>query len=108
MATDKSTITDKPCITSVSIWTIHIIIYVSIALSCRSFSHVNQLTRLDQLELVARPPLLFIIEEEAARVAAHDEPAFLFVLLVQREFFSAFRTVSQSQTSISVYPRCDR
>ena len=68
------------------------------------FSHVNQLTRLDQLELVARPPLLFIIEEETARAAAHDEPAFLFVLLVQREFLGTLRTVSHGLGSSESVP----
>ena len=91
MATDKSTITDKPCITSVSIWTIHIIIYVSIALSCRSFSHVNQLTRLDQPPRVA--PATLIMKGQAARVATHYHPAFPFVFFVEGDFALALRTI---------------
>lgn len=57
---------------SVDVW--------SVILSCRFFSHVNQLARLDEFPTVTPTPL--IIEEETTGIAAHDEPTFLFVLLV--------------------------
>lgn len=60
-------------------------------LSCRFFIHVNQLAALDEFPLVAPTPLIMVVE--AAVFAAHDEPAFLLVPLIQFQFAFALRTV---------------